>query len=75
MGGIDLYEAFMKKLKSQHHRSFREKADTKKSNIKIEIQLRGANSSNKTLDENFIKTIQNEYAVRYLEHLGLKANQ
>ena len=44
MGGRDLYEAFMKKLKSEHHRSFREKAANKKSNIKIEIQLRGAQS-------------------------------
>ena len=27
------------------------------------------------LDERFIKVIENEYAVRYLEHMGLQATQ
>ena len=77
MGGKELYENFMRKLKQeQHYQSFREKADNKKRNIKIEIQLKGATTSGtKTLDESMMKVIQNEYAVRYLEQLGLQPTQ
>jgi hypothetical protein len=70
MGGKELYENFMKQLERQHHRSFRQKAENKKRDIKIEIPLKGA-SKNGKLDEDFMKVIQNEYAVRYLEQLGL----
>ena len=73
MGGKELYENFMKKLKQEtHYQSFKEKADNKRRNIKIEIQLKGATQNAQTLDESMIKVIQNEYAVRYLEQIGLQ---
>jgi len=73
MGGKELYEAFMKKLKSQHHMSIREKNQNKEKMIEIEIPLRGAKGQAVVLDEAFIKVIQHEYAVRYLEQLRLKS--
>ena len=75
-GGKDLYNDFMKKLKNEHHISFREKAMKKKQDIVITIQLMGgAPSINKKIDPSFIKVIQHEYAVKYLEQLGLSATQ
>lgn len=69
-----LYDNFMAKLKQdQHFQSFRRKADHKKGDFKIEIQLKGG--KHKGLSEEMIKVIQNEYAVKYLEQLGLQATQ
>ena len=34
----------------------------------------GGGSSQIDLDDNFVKVIQNEYAVRYLEKMGIEAN-
>ena len=56
--------------------SFREKKENKTKDIVITIPLHGGQKApNKKLDEDFIKVIQNEYAVRYLESLGLTATQ
>ena len=55
--------------------SFREKAINSKKEFKIEIQLKGGSSKNQLLDTRLIKVVENEYAVRYLEQLGLSATQ
>jgi hypothetical protein len=47
----------------------------RKKEIKIEIQLKGGKGNAKKLDESMIKVIQNEYAIKYLEALGIKASQ
>lgn len=64
-----------KNHQQQPEQSFRKKAHNKKKDIKIEIQLKGGQGKSQTLDENLIKVIENEYAVRYLEQLGLSATQ
>ena len=41
----------------------------------ITIPLKSGKGAPTELDEDFIKVIQNEYAIRYLETLGLSATQ
>ena len=70
MGGRDAFDAFMKKFnENKEGRKFKPKNE-----IVITIQLQGGNKSRK-LDEEFMRVIQNEYATRYLEILGLSATQ
>jgi hypothetical protein len=45
-----------------------------KSDVVIKINLQGG-VKQKKLDEEFMKVIQHEYAVRYLELMGLSATQ
>lgn len=62
------------KTKSEYGRAGDGKRDKKM--LPILIQLKGANAGQEqTLDEEFVKAVQNEYAVRYLEQLGLQATQ
>ena len=68
MGGKDAFEAFMKK----HNEEKEGKKYAKNKEIVISIQLSGGTKSKK-LDEEFMRVIQNEYATRYLEILGLSA--
>lgn len=73
--GKELFNAFMDKRKQQHLFSFREKKLNKKQDVVITIPLRGGSGPTGKLDESFIKVIQNEYAIRYLEQLGLMPTQ
>ena len=76
MGGKELYDNFMKKLKNEHHhRSFRDKKAHLRKTVKIEIQLSADNRKNKVLDQSMLKVIQNEYAVKLLTQIGLQATQ
>jgi hypothetical protein len=75
-GGRELFQAFMDKRKQQHLTSFKEKQLNKKKDIVITIPLHGGSKpAEELLDEDFIKVVQNEYAIRYLEQLGLTATQ
>lgn len=56
MGGKELYEAFMEKLKQNHHRSLREKNSVQNRQIKIEIPLNGGKKP-KAIDESMLKVI------------------
>ena len=48
---------------------------TKNDEIVIAIQLKNSqNGANHKLTEEFVKVIEYEYAVRYLEQIGIEAN-
>lgn len=81
--GSRLYDEFMKKLKvPMLQRNFLKK--DKKGNdenrvgdedLVICIPLKGGSGGQQVeLDDNFVKVIQYEYAVRYLEKMGIEAN-
>jgi len=72
---VELYEDFMARRKHNHLQSFTEKERNKTKDVVITIPLKGGQGQRKELDEDFIKVIQNEYAIRYLESLGLAATQ
>jgi hypothetical protein len=84
--GSRLYDEFMKKLKvPMQQRNFLRK-DKKghddfsrlaTEELVICIPLKGGGSGSGQqveLDDNFVKVIQYEYAVRYLERMGIEAN-
>ena len=53
-----------------------EKQRNKKKDVVVTIPLHGGSkAADEKLDDDFIKVIQNEYAIRYLEQLGLLATQ
>jgi len=58
----------MDKRKLAHLVSFKEKGENKKENVIITIALNGAVVPHGgKLDDDFIKVIQNEYAIKYLQ--------
>lgn len=58
----------MDKRKLQHLVSFKEKSSNKKQNVVITIALNGhCVPQGGKLDDEFIKVIQNEYAIKYLQ--------
>ena len=61
--------------KQNNLQSFRDREVDKQREVVITIPLRGGQGPSRELDEDFIKVIQHEYAVRYLECLGLAATQ
>ena len=66
----------MDKRKLAHLVSFKEKGENKKENVIITIALNGAVvPQGGKLDDDFIKVIQNEYAIKYLQQIGLMATQ
>ena len=72
---MELYEEFMLRRKHNRLQSFAEKERNKTKDVVITIPLKGGQGQRKELDEDFIKVIQNEYAIMYLESLGLAATQ
>ena len=79
-----LYDEFMKKLKvpmlqrnflktnKRGHDDFNKMANEE---LVICIPLKGGGGNKQVeLDDNFVKVIQYEYAVRYLEKMGIEAN-
>jgi len=69
---VRLFNEFQKKHNSASKGSPRVQID---SNLCIAIPLKSTtNSKPKELDENFIKVVEYEYAVRYLERMGVEAN-
>jgi hypothetical protein len=76
-----LYEEFAKKNKNTIGTKCKidyEKREGPQENFVIVIPMKNSTrmrSEKILLDERFIKVIEHEYAVRYLEHMGLLATQ
>jgi len=72
---IRLYENFMKKaaLGGNHNvnKKFKAFSDEEHKDLCIAIPLKGGKGKAIELSENFVKVIEHEYAVRYLEHMGI----
>ena len=64
-----MYEEFMKKTNPQ--KNIRAYKSREKDEICIAIPLKGGRGKQVELNENFVKVIEHEYAVRYLEHMGI----
>ena len=63
-----MYEEFMRKIKSTNTKKFTSE-DTQE--MVIAIPLKGGQGAPIELDDNFVKVIQYEYAVKYLEQIGI----
>lgn len=64
-----MYEEFMKKTNPQ--KNIRAYKSREMDEICIAIPLKGGRGKQVELNENFVKVIEHEYAVRYLEHMGI----
>ena len=77
--GTRLFEEFQKKNKAfkvGNLKSFRNKDAGLSDEVCISIPLKNSqNGKPQELNEEFIKVIEYEYAVRYLELMGIEANQ
>lgn len=66
---VRMYEEFMSKSKPKKNiRAFKNKENEE---LCIAIPLKGGRGKQVELNENFVKVIEHEYAVRYLEHMGI----
>jgi len=71
---LRMFEEFQKKNTSQRM-SKTSPGNNGSEEICIAIPLKNSSGNKpKELDENFIKVIEYEYAVRYLEHMGIEPN-
>ena len=68
-----LYEEFIRKKKIPTN--LRKGIPQENENICFEIPLKGGASKLTQLDEDFVRVIEYEYAVKYLQHLGAQPTQ
>jgi RNase adaptor protein for sRNA GlmZ degradation len=66
---VRLYENFMKK--ANVHKKLKAYSDDEHKDLWIAIPLKGGRGKPVELTENFVKVIEHEYAVRYLEQMGI----
>lgn len=76
--GLRLYEQFKKKHIAVSHQSKLTKQgpeeDTTEMCIAIPLKSAANSKENNELDENFIKVVEYEYSIRYLESIGVQPN-